>query len=53
MLTLFSMPKGFIGHIGVIQRNAIGGWAVHKAVGLRRRFWQGADASAAKQQGET
>ncbi len=27
MLTLFSIPKAFKGHIGVIQRNAIGSWA--------------------------
>jgi len=26
MLTIFSMPKGFRGHIGIIQRNAIGSW---------------------------
>lgn len=27
MLTLFAMPKPFRGHIGTIQRNAIGSWA--------------------------
>jgi len=27
MLTIFSIPKAFKGHIGVIQRNAIGSWA--------------------------
>jgi hypothetical protein len=27
VLTLFSIPKAFKGHIGVIQRNAIGSWA--------------------------
>jgi len=26
MLTLFSIPKAFKGHIGMIQRNAIGSW---------------------------
>ena len=26
MLTIFSTPKPFQGHIGVIQRNAIGSW---------------------------
>src|SRR5271156_3070924 len=26
MLTIFSTPKPFHGHIGVIQRNAIGSW---------------------------
>jgi hypothetical protein len=26
LLTLFSVPKSFIGHVGVIQRNAIGSW---------------------------
>jgi len=26
LLTLFSVPKSFIGHTGVIQRNAIGSW---------------------------
>lgn len=26
MLTLFAIPKPFIGNIGVIQRNAIGSW---------------------------
>jgi hypothetical protein len=26
MLTVFSVPKPFIGHIGVIQRNALGSW---------------------------
>src|SRR5580693_6679325 len=26
MLTLFSTPKPFRGHIGVIQRNALGSW---------------------------
>jgi hypothetical protein len=25
-LTLFTVPKSFIGHVGVIQRNAIGSW---------------------------
>jgi hypothetical protein len=27
MLTVFSVPKPFEGHIGVIQRNALGSWA--------------------------
>lgn len=27
MLTLFTVPKPFRGHIGVIQRNALGSWA--------------------------
>ena len=27
MLTLFAIPKAFRGHVGVIQRNAIGSWA--------------------------
>lgn len=27
MLTLFAIPKPFRGHVGVIQRNAIGSWA--------------------------
>ena len=27
MLTVFGIPKPFVGHIGVIQRNAIGAWA--------------------------
>ena len=27
MLTLFSIPKPFVGHLGVIQRNALGSWA--------------------------
>jgi hypothetical protein len=27
MLTVFAMPKAFPGHIGIIQRNAIGSWA--------------------------
>jgi hypothetical protein len=26
MLTLFSIPKPFVGHVGVIQRNALGSW---------------------------
>src|SRR6202023_3325328 len=26
MLTVFSIPKAFVGHIGVIQRNAIRSW---------------------------
>ena len=26
MLTIFTIPKPFIGHIGVIQRNAIMSW---------------------------
>jgi hypothetical protein len=26
MLTIFSIPKAFVGHIGVIQRNALGSW---------------------------
>ena len=26
MLTVFSIPKPFLGHIGVIQRNALGSW---------------------------
>jgi hypothetical protein len=26
MLTLFTVPKGFVGHIGIIQRNAIRSW---------------------------
>lgn len=26
LLTLFTVPKGFMGHVGVIQRNAIGSW---------------------------
>jgi hypothetical protein len=26
MLTVFSIPKPFVGHIGVIQRNALGSW---------------------------
>jgi len=26
MLTIFSLPKPFVGHIGVIQRNALGSW---------------------------
>jgi hypothetical protein len=26
MLSLFTMPKPFVGHIGIIQRNAIGSW---------------------------
>jgi hypothetical protein len=28
MLTIFSIPKAFIGHIGVIQRNAIRSWGL-------------------------
>ena len=33
MLTLFSIPKSFVGHIGVIQRNAIASWKLlHPAV---------------------
>lgn len=27
MLTLFTVPKPFLGHIGIIQRNALGSWA--------------------------
>ena len=27
MLTLFTIPKPFVGHIGIIQRNAIASWA--------------------------
>lgn len=27
MLTIFTIPKPFVGHIGVIQRNALGSWA--------------------------
>jgi hypothetical protein len=27
VITLFTIPKGFDGHIGLIQRNAIGSWA--------------------------
>jgi len=27
VFTLFTIPKAFKGHIGVIQRNAIGSWA--------------------------
>jgi len=26
VLTVFSIPKAFVGHIGVIQRNALGSW---------------------------
>ena len=26
MLTVFSTPKPFVGHVGVIQRNAISSW---------------------------
>jgi hypothetical protein len=26
MLTVFSIPKSLLGHIGVIQRNALGSW---------------------------
>ena len=26
MLTIFTIPKPFVGHIGVIQRNAIISW---------------------------
>src|SRR6266567_220275 len=26
MLTLFSIPKPFLGHVGIIQRNALGSW---------------------------
>jgi hypothetical protein len=26
VLTVFSIPKSFLGHIGVIQRNALGSW---------------------------
>ena len=26
MLTVFSIPKPFLGHIGVVQRNALGSW---------------------------
>jgi hypothetical protein len=26
MLTIFSVPKAFLGHIGVIQRNALVSW---------------------------
>jgi hypothetical protein len=26
MITLFSTPKPFVGHVGVIQRNAILSW---------------------------
>ena len=26
MLTIFSIPKPFVGHVGVIQRNAINSW---------------------------
>jgi hypothetical protein len=26
LITLFTIPKSFIGHVGVIQRNAIGSW---------------------------
>jgi hypothetical protein len=25
-MTLFAIPKPFVGHIGVIQRNALGSW---------------------------
>jgi hypothetical protein len=28
MITIFSIPKPFLGHIGVIQRNALGSWAM-------------------------
>jgi hypothetical protein len=27
VLTVFSIPKAFVGHIGLIQRNALGSWA--------------------------
>ena len=27
MLTLFTIPKAFVGHIGTIQRNALRSWA--------------------------
>jgi hypothetical protein len=27
MLTVFAIPKPFVGHIGLIQRNALGAWA--------------------------
>lgn len=27
MLTVFGVPKPFVGHIGIIQRNAIGSWS--------------------------
>ena len=26
MLTIFAIPKPFIGHIGIIQRNAVESW---------------------------
>ena len=28
MLTIFSIPKAFVGHIGVIQRNALKSWSL-------------------------
>ena len=28
MLTIFSTPKPFVGHIGIIQRNAIKSWTL-------------------------
>lgn len=34
MFTLFTIPKAFAGHIGVIQRNAIGSWVRLRREGL-------------------
>jgi hypothetical protein len=35
VFTLFTVPKAFEGHIGVIQRNAFGSWArLRPACGL-------------------
>src|SRR5882724_4764180 len=28
MLTIFTIPKAFVGHVGVIQRNAIRSWTL-------------------------
>jgi hypothetical protein len=46
MLTLFSIPKPFVGHIGVIQRNALCSW-MHLGEGVQV-ILLGDDASIAK-----
>lgn len=51
MITAFTIPKPFSGHIGLIQRNAIQSW---KAIGIQEIFLVGNDdgvAEAAKEFG--
>lgn len=45
MITVFTIPKPFVGHIGLIQRNAIRSW---KAVGITKIFLFGNETGVAE-----